>query len=551
MAHNFREILGLNPVMYISKSGHDSNDGLTPDTPKRTINSTSPKQIGAGHYISPTVSFVDTVGDGKVIVDFNGNSASGNFLRNRNLEFRNINGGAFSSSEQTNPPSENIIFKDCNFAITPSQLRKLFFSKCIFINYLGRISSVSQYSPGDIKESIFYNCQIETENWPFYDVYVDKSSQITVTKNHTGSFVISGNIRGVIKYSGVFFPDGAARKYVIKDELTGTPYDYSYAADVEWLTVDNLTNAGYNGNMTHIQNIVANCINRDPLFNSEQTLDFTLQAGSPHLGRSSSGGNIGGTSAAVTVMNHDDGINGTEVIPSAEIETANSDYFTVKTNETEGYIDYIQRIGSKPVILQEISPITSLNFNSDYAGGTTNNKNVPDSEPLSIEYPRKFITTSASSDALTIVCNGHDAQIGEFVRVLGEDREVTGVTSTTITLSSALRAAIVNGTEFQVGAKTQIGALNPNRLTYMMRTSKEETKPTTDSQWDNDIDPSYGKAGQFITQEWDTIPVYLIDDSTGEVYGGGDSETPYGLLTNEISAVWVHIRVYIRNNYDS
>jgi len=83
----------------------------------------------------------------------------------------------------------------------------------------------------------------------------------------------------------------------------------------------------------------------------------------------------------------------------------------------------------------------------------------------------------------------------------------------------------------------------PNRLTYLMRTSKQSAKPTTDGEWDND----FADAGVFYPQQWGSQPrLYL---SGGVYYGSGQQETADN-PGNRIRARWVHIRAYLRNNRD-
>lgn len=537
MAHNFKSI----GARYISKSGHDSNDGLTPDTPRRSITDAncegSKTIIGAGHYTGGSLltahQYLDIYGDGKVILDSVNISANRYFKLNvpRNLEFRNSN---ISCREGY---VNGIIAKNCSLHGSVASANYL---KCILINSILNMNTVFRF----VTYSVVINCTGNLHG--MYDSYIDRNTQLTYVA--TVPDIARCNFRGTILMP---LTSGGHAAFAIQDQYVGTPQDNGYETGVSWLNEANLTSVGYKNTIAGWDNLVATCINREPLFNNESIYDFTLQAGSPHIGRGGDGSNLGGTEIAISVYNADNNTGNVEVIPSATIDTTDPNSYTVKVGETEGYIDYIQKIGSSDFVLKEIAPITVLEFDSETTGGTLGNKDVPDSEPLTIEYPRKITTTSTAPDTTTINITAHDIIVGEFVRYAGQDREVISTTVDTITVDTAFRSAVGTGVNIQVGAKVRIGALNPNRLTFMMRTSKEFSKPTLDSQWDNDIDPIHNKAGAFLTQEWNQVPGYYIDTVNNEVWGSGDSETPQGLVKNEISCKWIHIRVYIRNNYES
>lgn len=541
MAHNFKILDG---TMYISKSGHDSNDGSI-ESPKRSFNDTSVPGgvdlvVGAGHYIGGSVVGSNKTfrirGDGKVILDSITWSESAympntGLQLNTNIEFRNMN----ITARQTN--IGGFIAKNC--AIRP------------YVSDIGLVKTICIgcelfYISGEfvrLNQSILIGIYGTTNT--IKDSYVDKSTILTFLGGFAG--LGNSNMRGVLK---LLMTDATYKSFTVQDQMVGTPQDNGYATDVYWLNEDNLTLLGYNGVIVGWDASVSGCMNREPLFNNEALEDYTLQGGSPHIGASSSGGNIGGTELAFSVVNTDLSEN-LEIIPSPEIDTTNINSYTLKPGFTEGFIDYIQKIGSSPLTLGKISPITLLNFNSDFDGGSLENNNVPDSEPYTSNYPRKLTTTTNATDAQTLMISGHNIQIGEFVRVNGEDREVISTTTSTVRVNSIFRGIILAGTEVQVGSEIGLGALKPNRLTYQLRTSKKETKPTLLSDWDNDSDPLYNVGGKFLTQEWDEIPGFLIDTNTNTLYGAGDSKAPRGLPLNEVACRWVNLRVYLRNNYDN
>lgn len=550
MAHNFKRI--VSGAYYVSKSGHDSNDGLSPDTPKRTLSqsnfptSGSKIVVGAGHYTEGGFTnsnwYKVLLGDGKVILDgitnpSNNPYPAGIVEYNINLEYRNMNVSARQCT------IGGMILKNCTLIGYVSSSTLYF---CTLIDTILNSNGGSTINP---YKSIIVRCTGEVEG--VVNSYVDKLSSITMEGDTI--FIRNCNYRGVIKLKGTYFSDGIAKSYAVQDQLTGTPQENSYTVGVNWfnsaqLTADGYTGGGLNTSLTNI----ASCINRDPLFNNEALEDYTLQAGSPHINAADDGSNIGGTDVAISVINTDHNGTNIKVIPGPQIDTSIPDSYKLNPGEIDGYIDYIVKIGNKDLILEEISPISLLNFNSDQPEGSAGNNNVPDSEPLTLDYPRVLTTTSAAADSSTLNLTGHDVIVGEWVRVQGQAREVTAVTANTITVASPFRAIVGTGVEFRAAAFVNLAATNPNRLTYLMRTSVQDTEPTTDAEWDNNIDPVYQMSGAFLTQEWDKKPGYVVDILNGDaVYGAGDSEAPVDQPINFISCQWINIRVYIRNNYDS
>lgn len=546
MAHNFRE-LNSPRTYFISKSGHDSNDGLTPNTPKKTV--INDCVVGAGTYDMSsyrTLSYV--LGDGKVIFDYKGEKAYNYMYGYENIEIVNANNPPDYYAGQGTNGLTNCIVRNSNISIAMNSNRHRYYTNVIAVN------SNLQVGAGvtRIYSSIISNSQcggLGSGNY-FKDSYLGKDS---IYMAGDISYIFNSNVQGVMRFSGTNFDDGLFHEYAVQDLLLGSPQDNGYDVGVNWYTTANLIADGYNGTkITQVEGYIPTLINRDPLFNDAANGDFSLQAGSPHISRAFDGiSNIGGTSVAMSVKNTENGVGSLEIIPSPEIDITNPNSYTLKNGEVEGYIDYIQKLGSSSLTLGVISPVSSFNFDSDFPGGDIENRNVPDSEPLTYDYPREFITSSDANDLRTLVIAGHNAQINEWVRVNGEDREIISTTSSTITVGTNFRALIITGTMVMVGSKSKIGALRPNRLTYLLRTSKQDARPTLLSHWDNDIDPLYNKTGQYLAQEWDTTPGYFIDPTLNSVYGSGDSDAPQGLLLNEISCKWINVRVYMRNNYKS
>jgi hypothetical protein len=563
MANNFK-LVGTN---YVAKSpaGHDSNNGTTPDTPKASdlvVPTSGILIIGAGQYEASSVGTnvgTQLRGDGKVIIsrsDISGTTliSGGNIVSIRDIEFvrcsfSNVNNVTGGTNTKT---LSSCILKSCVGLTTNNNVGYRSLSGCVIINSTIGNSSSSVLGGYFIISSIVINSLVRvlgnnTSNKVIRDSYLDPSSIF----QYDGSPVDfrRNNIQGVIRLE---VTGGNWKDYAIQDQLTGTPQDNGYDVGVEWLTQAQLTADGYIGTISGWNTAVGTCINRDPKFNNPSVGDYSLQADSPHIGRGLSGSNIGVTQIAFSVINTDDGIGDTQVIPSAEIDTTVPLSYQLESEENEGFVDYIFKVGSDTTVLGIIRPLAELNFNSDEAGGTSQNNNVPDSEPLSADYPRKLTTTSAAPDTVTLVVAGNDAVVGEWVRVNGQDREITDVVGDDITVASAFAASIGSGVTFQIGTESELGALRPNRLTYLIRTSTSTSKPVVAADWDNGIDPIYDAEGLFLTQEWNKAPGYIIDNLDGnKVYGAGDSDAPTDISVSDMEAIWVQIRVYLRNDYES
>lgn len=548
MANNFKITDGN---YYISKSGHDSNDGLTPDTPRRSSNGITGSKyvIGAGVY-NMVFGSGQYIGDGHVkIVNQSFPASSATYISVENMNFENCIFGLISGNGR-GAVARNCTYRNCSGDILSARFSTVnsttlpASSYNVFINCFDNGSASTDTTSKGADQSIYIGCDMRVRY--LRNSYIDNNSVIEILHPYLNVY---SNVEGVLKITGSNFSDATVRSYAVQDTKVGTPQDNGFEPGIKWFTYDTLIADGFIGTTAGLADAINTLISKPPLFNNVAINDFTLQAGSPHIGAGFGGENIGGTKAAISIYNTSGGLS--EITTSPEISTSNPNSYTVAPGFTEGYIDYIGKIGTSNLTLKEIDPISSLEFDSDIQGGQLGNRNVPDSEPLSVEYPRRLTTTSAAIDALTLNVTGHDAIVGEIVRVDGQDREVVAITTDTITVNTAFRAIVQTGIEFQIGQQIRIGALNPNRLTFMMRTSKEINKPTLDSQWDNDIDPLYGMTGSFLTQEWGEIPGYYIDSGTSEVWGSGDSERPPGLAKNEISCKWIHVRVYLRNNYES
>lgn len=541
MANNFR----ITGTRYVSKGGHDSNDGLTPDSPKKTINeSTSDLQVvGSGTYtLSPLVNKrLNIKGDGKTILIgnmFSGSNAPvisleniqsiGKYGNNRNVNFIStdcihIGNGEILATGGANTRSKFINFAD-SFVQNQGVMGGQRYDYCIFISTTIR--------PATSRPTIS-NSYIDT----YSNIIFAPGASIVV-----GMGCDHNNIRGLIYIQDV--------KYAIQDQFTGTPQDNGYAADVYWLNEANLTANGYAGTIAGWDAAVATCINRDPKFNNASKLDFTLQADSPHIGRASDGfSNIGGTEYAQSFYA---GISNPNIllfdVSEAIDTTTNNNDWRLKPGYTEGWIRAIIKVSNNDVQISSIPYIGNYAFDSDQLGGSSTNMNVPDSKPITNEYPDYLTVTTQAANDTTLIIAGHGAVVGDWLWVDGQYREITGVPDAdTLTFATSLRAIVVVGTVVKIGTFEALASLNPNRLNMKMRSSK--LADVNASNWDNPLtwdNDGLAPAGQYMAQEWNSAP--MIDSLNQVGFGDDNYDADYG---NPINLKVVDIMIYLRNNYRS
>jgi hypothetical protein len=559
MANGFRDLTQnglLTIVRWVAKSpaGNDSNTGTIPNTPLATIPSitTGYTQIGAGQYnLGNSGNSSAHLADGLVLLKNLTINTTGASLRRTGVIYENV----VLNLGVTNPNSEflNCTLKNVSGSWSGSS-RISNNVKIINTNPSLIIRNQGSSQINSIRFSIFINCLIRTNVSDLALSAGIQNSYISLDSTFENYRILSFtncNFNGILQYTGDLFSDLTPRQYAIQDQFTGTPQDNGYPIGVEWISESKLISDGFIPTVTGWDARIADSIiNRDPKFNNAAIEDFTLQADSPHIGRATDGSNIGGTSVAQSTLVNQDGVGTIEIITSPEIDTSIPDSFKLAVGEIQGFIRIILRASALPRPALRIDPLGLLEFDSSIAGGSVGNRNVPDSEPLSADYPRKLTTTSLASNTTTLNVTGHDVVAGEFVRVAGEDREVLSVTTDVITVDSAFRAAVASGVTFQVGTEIQLASLRPNRLTYQLRTSTQFNKPATESEWDNGIDPIYGMAGEYLTQEWNTRPQYVIDVDDS-VYGAGDTNADPALPKSDHVGTWFDIKVWIRNDYGS
>lgn len=523
--NNFR----LTGTMYVAKTGNDSLAGTSPDIPKKNIPNSSQTNmiVGAGVYINQVLNIGGATtrmkADGKVI--FDNLAVSSYHSIQEAFGFTFLNSSILFRSGFI-PGFSNNFFKNCQigFAVASATLTKNIFKDCINLG-----ANNHTYS-----DSIFVNTSLLANITLFANNYIDFNSVINLTGGLAPTTARNNNVNGLLKLGAV--------DYAIQDLFVGTPQDNGYPVGVQWLTEANLTTNGYGGTIAGWNTAVATFINRDPKFNNVAEDDFTLQADSPHLRRAQNGiDNIGGTRLGIEVNN----TIGTDVL--SNIDTIGGSYF-VATGETEGYIDYLVDYGEVRVI-GKITPKIDLKFDSDFAGGTAQNNNVPDSEPSSSEYAN-ITTTTGTGTTTTLIVPTSTISIGDYVRVNGQARLVTNVVGTTVTLASALIAVIGSGIDVTYGTEEEIAVLSPNRLTFQMRTSAlANPDPNVDADWDNGLDPLFLKDGFFFTHEWFETPKYVT--SGGSVWSQADINSPSGGTVFDVTGRWIQLRAYLRNNYSS
>lgn len=540
--HNYK----LEGLLYVDKGGHDSNSGSDPNAPRKTagttgINMYNANIFGAGvyqiGYVLPAAK-----GDGKVVLkpatEGTWFSCSGNH-NYVNLEMWYPDFNQNISSTAGTDTDDCIIRFGKGVVGSSSSARRRRFTRCVFFD-----SNMGQNLSGTgsiaLFQCIVIRTNIYTNDWgQFEDSYVGPdSSIISLYGGISASYFKSCNIQGRVVINGV--------SYELKKKKDGTPYE---GADP---TVPDLaTLAGYEGIYT-----TQKCFNQNPKFSNPQAEDFTLQADSPHIRAASDGNsNIGGTKVGSSVRNTDDGnAAGIRVLPTAGMNTTNPEGYILKAGETEAYVDYVFPLPGLPMTTLDVADL--FNFDTAYAGGTVQNSNVVDAEPQTADYARYVQTTAVAADTSTLVVPAGAIAVGKHVWVNGQGREVISKTTSgandTLTLSSPLLAAIGTGVVVTFGTEAQLAALHPNRLTVWFRTRSSATPPSIPlvaSEWDNEVNASFGVAGKFFNQEVAGKPGLIVYN--GQVWGAGDSAAPVGILPSEIAGMWGNCRVFKRNNQSS
>ncbi len=529
MADNYRISGG---GMYYAKGASDSNVGSRAFPKATPLYNNANVVVGAGVYETGDMWFTpngEIRGDGKVIIYGSRIITTG---RCYDIEFRGNAGQEMQFTPYNNFSMYNCVLRHINS--TGSSLL-LYDTVVANSNILVAGNGINERT----------RCLIlNTNDYPSKTIssYVDPISTLNLTGSNPADFR-NNNVRGLLLFGG--------NTYAIQDQLVGTPQDNAYPVGTKWLTEANLTADGYTGTIAGWNTAVATCMNREPLFNNASIGDYSLQSGSPMVGAAQDGiSNIGGTEVALSFMVNQNGVGNIEVLTSPEVDTSNPTNWILGNGHTEGYVEFIVKLADQPVTLNsKIDPISDFNFNSDYAGGSPQNRDVVDSFPKTADYPNNLVTTGAAPNNSTLVIAGNTVAIGDFVKVAGESFAVTGNDGINITISGTFRSVVGSGVTVKHGTEVQMASLSPNRLTYELRTSQLSTRPAQDSDWDNSLSTILNKAGTWFTQEWGTVPELIVDGT--QVYGGGDTNRPGNIGGSQIQATYINVRVWLRNNFTS
>ena len=447
MPNNFR----LTGSVYVSKAGNDTNDGLTPETPKLTI--------GAGLAVM-TAGQTLIVGTGV----YKESLTPSNIVRTITADGRvKLSGGqVLSISIGGTTTFNNIIFEDYIAINQTSAI--ITYNNCRIIR-----STISGSFPFTLNRSILINCPITntSTNFAAYNsIFIDSSltngailiascyanSNCTLRLRLVANVNINNNVQGLLRGNGATNITTA----VVQD-TSGAYYDLSIAGTGGSGTQENPYYRGNTASATAIfdytnfriaySNVLgATNISTNPLFNDITRYDFTLKANSPHIGAG-----IGGTNYAVTNY------------PVSDLEVVSGD-----TNTD----NYVFQPFTTPLTIGVFNMYGLLEFNKSQAGGSDENKNVPDFD----------VFTSGDTT----------------------------------------------------------GSNSPDRLTYEMRWTTSTTQPTLSTDWDNGGLLPVGSYGVF---QWFEQPYVDASGVSSGLYN-------YNSATrNSIAAVWLDVRVTVRNNY--
>jgi hypothetical protein len=493
MPHNFK----LTGNYYVSKYGSDSNNGLTPDTPKRTIQSilssvvtsgTSIIVIGSGVYneslVIPSGSRNFTLsGDGVVVIDGTGSkslSLSVSGISHTNVfndliikNYQNI----YMNNNDTLTFNRCLLINISPIGIGRSDSAEVnyvrVFNSSIIINSILIKSSTTSTSFNLctlINTTVYGLISVFTNSYQSSATFLGLSSSITTTNfnynniqgpiiMNTASAITTGTYQDVYgRYYNLAITTSTGSGTV------GDPYGRPLTSGAAFsFTNHRILYSTFN----------VNSISADPLFNNILKQDFTLQPNSPHLYRASNGiDNIGGTQLATRVASTSASLSG----GSASVTSLNlqsSDY-VVTSPATSGFVvSAALLVNATPKVLKVINYNGLLAFNKDSSGGSALNINVP--------------------DALTYTA-----------------------------------ASLQNGA-------------NPDRLTYYMRWTTGASQPTVDADWNNG---GLVTAGNYSLFEWNTKPSL---DFSG--LGNGEQNFNIAHTPTYINATYIQLKVVLRNDY--
>jgi hypothetical protein len=222
MANNFRYISAYNRVFCHQAHGSDANDGLTPDTPKKTlagvraiVTAVRNEVILSGHFkdelFGPLGIGSTLIGDGKTIIEYANNAtemftASINELRN--IELRNIN--KLTSSSGFIPYFNNCILRNVNISNGNAFFYGANNSEFYNCNLIPNTSS--SFMVG-ITNNKFINCYIKLYiqySTSMVRNYFNKATLFECTSVLTGMIGSYNNFECKFKYNSTYYDNLAA-----------------------------------------------------------------------------------------------------------------------------------------------------------------------------------------------------------------------------------------------------------------------------------------------------------------------------------------------------
>ncbi|MBS7565071.1 hypothetical protein KHS38_11710 [Mucilaginibacter sp. Bleaf8] len=456
MANTFRAIVPAGLLAYyVSKAGSDSNDGLTPDTPKATISGV----MAAIAALSAATAVYIIIGAGvyEEAVNSSNKMAQGSqMVADGQVTFRGNGVNTFSLSV-----SPGCTVYGCNFENYAAIAFRNGINNCI-------IRNCPNVSPGIVGASIS-NCLII-------------GATIASRPTSISSIFLDCSFPGGLNNFKATYFNGNCTITMAMETVTSV-------GNVDYNNIMGMLRNGTNGTYKSLADFKAdypgyflNCINLPPKFNNPAKYDFTLQADSPHIGAGNSDGtlNIGGTSYGVpfvagvapqwlepnAVISRSDGQNPDLVMSGTDLVLAQGKASGTITSAP-------MRISLNPAAIQLMQYNGFLGFNKSQPGGSATNNNVPDAN---------IYAGSAAN-----------------------------------------------------------GGGNPDRLSYEMRWTDNDTMPGSDVDWT--VTPIVAP-GSFLRFEWNTQPLF---DTMG--FGNGSASFNKNASLSPVSAVWIQIRVTLTNNY--
>jgi hypothetical protein len=388
MAHNFR----IEGDMYVSKRGNDSNDGLTPATPKRTINqaiaaagNTKTIVIGAGYYKEAVWTgiagrqAITLIGDGEVILMGNGsnqvqsteagiNTTYNSFV---NITFRDYQSVRVLVAQGTD---RTHIFTNCKFLCNTEfdTLARVVFTNCIFINSIG-----THFSTGNVeaRRCIFINSTLPNLT-AYLDNYLDSNSSVSMRSTVAAINFNYNNLQGLV----IMNQPGAVS-----------------GADANGLALP------YQTHREEYPTFNTQSINLPPLFNDVARQDFSLQASSPHIRRGSMGvNNIGGTSYGVGFYA---GVSSEVVNAEKTSNIIGTNDLTMNSVPGPGTITITAKVSDLPRYIGLLRYLGALTFNSNASLASVENRNVPNANNVSsgdASNPNRLTFEMRWTDSLTV-----------------------------------------------------------------------------------------------------------------------------------------------------